>query len=216
MALRASWSNSRGYAELLGPVEGQEASASIRLDHPAFGARFRTLSLTWSWRAYWRLPFSPTSALSLRYSGGLRVGDIDRGAAFGLGGMPEQDVASAVIGTTRVSSTGYLRGYESRVIEGDQFHLANIELRQKVWQIEKGLATLPIYFRRLHVAGLIDAGAAYDGLIDGDEVKVSVGGSVRLDAVFGYFAPGTFELGYSHGLSSEGIDETWLLMTTTL
>ncbi len=216
LALRGAWSNVRGYAEVLGPIEGQEANGSIRLDHPALGARFRTLTLSWSWRGYWKLPIAPTSAIGVRYAGGLRVGDIDRGSSFGLGGTPEQDVASALIGTARVASTGYLRGYEPRVIEGDQFHLVNLEYRHKLWQIERGLATLPIYFRRLHVAALVDGGAAYDGDVVADDVKVSVGGALRLDAVFGYFAPGSFEVGYARGLSSEGIDETWLLMTTTL
>jgi hypothetical protein len=39
---------------------------------------------------------------------------------------------------------------------------------------------------------------------------------VRVDAIFGFFVPGSFELGYSRGLAAEGIDEYWLQLTGTL
>ena len=46
--------------------------------------------------------------------------------------------------------------------------------------------------------------------------RVSLGGALRLDAFFGYFVPGTFELGYARGLTSQGINETWFLLTGSL
>jgi hypothetical protein len=214
VALRGGWANTRGFAETLGAVEGHEVSGAIRYDDPQLGATYRTLALNWSYRGYWKL-WGETPVATLRYAGGIRVADIDRGDAFGLGHTPNQDVVGSVLGTARVGSTGYLRGYEPRVVSGDVFHLANLEYRQRLWQIERGLATLPFYLRRLHVAGLVDAGAAYDEP-SRDAVRASVGGALRLDFVLGYFAPGTIEVGYARGLMSDGIDETWLLLTTTL
>lgn len=216
IALRGAWNNSQGYAETLGPIEGTELSGSIRYDDPVFGATYRNLTLSWTFRTYAKLPWGVTPALSFRYAGGVRVGDVDRGASFSLGSTPDQDVASALIGTARVSTTGYLRGYERRVVQGDTFHLANLEYRQGLFSIEHGLATLPIYLRKVHVAGLFDAGTAYDDTIAAEDVKVSVGGALRLDLLLGWFAPGTFEVGYARGLSTEGISETWLLLTTTI
>lgn len=214
VALRASWSNVRGYAQVLGPTEGREASASLRYDDPALGARFRNLALNWSARAYWKL-WGETPVLTARYAGGVRVTDVDRGSAYGLGGVPDQDVANAIIQSQRASNTGYLRGYESRVVDGDKYHLLNVEYRQRLWQIERGPATNPIYVRRLHVAGFLDAGTAYDGPLRDAALKYSVGAALRCDAVFGYYVPGSFELGYARGLADEGINETWLLLTTT-
>jgi len=216
VALRASWSTVDSFVHVQGPSEGVELNGSIRLDHPALGATYRNLSLNWSARAYAKMPFSPDATLSLRYAGGARVGDIDRGDAFGLGAIPDQDIASAFISTARMSSTGFLRGYESRVVTGDTYELVNVEYRQRIVQIERGLLTLPIYVRRLHAAALFDAGAAYDGELARDDIKVSAGGALRLDVTLGYFAPGSFEVGYARGLSSEGIHETWLRLTTTL
>jgi hypothetical protein len=37
-----------------------------------------------------------------------------------------------------------------------------------------------------------------------------------LDLVLGYFAPGTLDLGYARGLMKDGVDEYWLLLTSTL
>ena len=123
---------------------------------------------------------------------------------------------SAIINSTRFSFTGYLRGYAERTVAGNQYHLANLELRQEGWVIERGLSTLPIYLRRLTLAALLDAGAAWDGNLTGSQTRVAVGGALRLDAFFGYFVPGTFELGYARGLVNGGIDETWLLLTGSL
>jgi hypothetical protein len=215
-ALRGSWQYTRGYSETLGQTEGQELSASIRYDDPALGATFRTLNLSWAYRAYVKLPWGQTPVLSVRYAGGIRSGDVDRGAAFTLGSTPDQDVASSILGTARVSGSGYLRGYPQGVVDGDTYQLLNLEYRHRLWQIEKGLSTLPIYLRRLHVAVLGDAGTAYDGQFQADHVLVSAGGALRLDVVIGYFAPGSFEVGYARGFSNDGIDETWFLLTTTL
>jgi Tol biopolymer transport system component len=216
VALRASWAYSRGFSDTVGPVEGQELSASIRYDDPAIGATFRNFNVNWTYRAYFKLPWGVTPALSLRYGGGLHTGDVDRGDSFSLGGTPQQDIASAMIGTARASTTGYLHGYGSRTVTGDLFHLVNLEYRQRIWQIEKGLSTIPFYVKRLHVAGLADAGAAYTGNPTSDSLRLSLGAALRLDVIFGYFAPGSFELGVARGLTTEGLTQTWLLLTSTI
>jgi hypothetical protein len=34
--------------------------------------------------------------------------------------------------------------------------------------------------------------------------------------LFGYFGPGAFELGYSHGLAGDGLGEGWFFLTSTI
>jgi hypothetical protein len=160
------------------------------------------------------MPWAESNNLAVRYTGGMRAGDNVRGAAYALGGVPKQDIAQSIIDSARFGSTGYLRGYAQRSIVGNVFHLANVEYRHQLLTIEQGASTLPFYVKRLHVAGLVDAGAAYDGPFANDHVRWSVGGAVRLDAFFGFFVPGTFELGYSRGLSQDGLGEGWFLLTT--
>ena len=116
-----------------------------------------------------------------------------------------------------ICATGYLRGYPARTVAGNQYHLLNLEYRQELLQIERGLATLPFYLRRVHMALLSDVGTAFDDtFVASRDLRVSVGAALRVDAYFGYFVPGTFELGWSRGLTEGGVNETWFLMTGSL
>jgi hypothetical protein len=160
------------------------------------------------------MPWGESNNLMLRYTGGVRAGDNVRGAGFALGGVPSQDIAQSIIDSTRFGGTGYLRGYEQRAVAGNIFHLANVEYRHQIVTIEKGASSLPFYVKRMHAAALVDGGAAYDGPFSFDATRWSVGGALRLDAFFGYFIPGTFEVGYSRGLSQDGINEGWFLLTS--
>lgn len=216
LAVRGSFSSTRGVLYGVGPTRGLEASASLRLDHPALGATYRALSLGWFARGYYKLPWGVTPTLSLRLVGGLRVSDLGRGAAYGLGGQPEQDVVKAIIDSTRASPTGYLRGYPPRVLTGNTYQLANLEYRHQLAQIERGASTLPFYLKRLHLGLLVDAGVAYDDTISADRVRVSAGAVLRLDALFGLYVPGAFELGVARGLQDGGLTETWLHLASTI
>lgn len=216
LAARFGFSSARGVADSLGPVEGQELSVSLRFDDPVFGSDFRSLSLGATWRGYASMPWGLNQSMALRLAGGVRTTDQGRSGVFILGGIGQQDVVQAVLNSLRAGNTGYLRGYSPRVAVGTQFALANLEYRAPIWEVEQGVATLPIYVRKLHLAGLFDAGNAYLGAFDASSLRTAVGGALRLDLVFGYFVPGTLELGYARGLASDGIDETWMLLTGTL
>jgi len=62
-----------------------------------------------------------------------------------------------------------------------------------------------------------DVGTAYDAPFElANDVRTSAGAALRLDAYFGYYVPGTFEIGYARGLQRGGINETWFLMTGSL
>jgi len=78
-------------------------------------------------------------------------------------------------------------------------------------------ARSPVYLRRLHFAILSDTGTAFDTTFDASrDLRTSLGAALRLDAFFGYFVPGTFEIGYARGLTDGGINETWFLLTGSL
>jgi hypothetical protein len=199
-----------------GAQAGWDASVSLRLDHPALGATYRNVTVGYAVDAFQRL-WGVTPTLAVRFVGALRAGDLARPGGFSLGGVPPQDVVMAIVNSTRSAASGYLRGYPNRIVAGNQFHLLNLEYHQELWQLERGLQSLPIYLRRVNLAVLGDAGTAFDGPFDPDKhLRVSVGGALRLDAFFGYYVPGTFEIGYARGLSTGGINETWFLLTGSL
>jgi len=200
----------------LGAQSGFDVSASLRLDHPALGATYRNATVSYALDAYQRL-WGLTPTLSVRFVGALRAGDLTRPGGFSLGGVASQDVVMSIVDSTRASASGYLRGYPGRVVTGNQYHLLNLEYRQELWQVERGLQTLPIYLRRINLAVLGDGGAAFDGTFDADKnLRTSLGGALRLDAFFGYYVPGTFEIGYARGLAHDGINEAWFLLTGSL
>lgn len=216
VATRVGYSRVRGTTYGVGPRYGFDTAIGLRLDHPALGATYHNVTVSYTFNGFRRL-WGNTPVLAARLNGALRSGDLLRAGAYGLGGVPSQDVARSIVDSTRTGSTGYLRGYEPRAITGNQYHLLNLEYRQELLRIERGLATLPVYVRRIHGALMSDTGVAFDGTFHADRnLKTSVGGALRLDAYFGYFVPGTFEVGYARGLSSAGIGETWFLLTGSL
>jgi hypothetical protein len=213
--LRIAFSSVRSSTFSVGPTRGYSLSASLRLDHPALGATFRGVTASYSGDGFQRL-WGRSPVLAVRAAGGLRAGDAVRSGAFGLGGVPAQDIATSIVNSIRSASTGYLRGYRTRAVAGNQYHLVNAEYRQELWQIEHGLATLPLYLRRLHCGILTDLGTAFDTSFDVANLRWSAGAALRLDVQFGYFAPGTFEVGYARGLIQGGTNETWFLLTGSL
>jgi len=213
---RLAYSRVKGTTFGYGPQTGWDASVSLRLDHPLLGATYRNFTMSYGVDLYQRL-WGTSPTLSVRLVGSLRAGDLVRGGGFGLGGIPPQDIIDSVVNSTRAAFSGYLRGYKNRVLVGNEFHLLNLEYRQELVRIERGVATLPIYVRRLNLAVLGDAGTAYDPPFDlARHVRTSLGAALRLDAFFGYNVPGTFEIGYARGLHHDGINETWLLLTGSL
>jgi hypothetical protein len=213
---RVAFSTVRGVTFGVGSQSGFDGSVSVRLDHPAIGATYRNVTVSYATDRYQRL-WGKTPVLSLRLVGSFRTGDLLRAGSFGLGGVPPQDVARSIVESTRSGASGYLRGYPGRTVAGNQFHLLNLEYRQELWNIERGLQTIPVYLRRLHLAVLSDTGTAFDTTFDAErDLRTSIGGALRLDAFFGYFVPGTFEIGYARGLINGGINETWFLLTGSL
>jgi hypothetical protein len=213
---RLGFSTTRSVIYGVGAQSGFDAAVALRLDHPALGATYRNVTVSYTTNLFRRL-WGKTPVLAARLGGSLRAGDLVRTGSFWLGGIPPQDVVMSIVNSTRAGVTGYLRGFPGRTVVGNQFHLLNLEYRQELVRIEHGLSTLPIYFRRVHLGLLSDIGTAFDTTFDPyKHGRVSVGAAVRVDAFFGYFVPGTFELGYAKGITPGGIGEGWFLLTGTL
>jgi hypothetical protein len=213
---RLAFSKVRAQTFSTGATDGFDASVSLRLDHPAFGSDYHAITVTWAADTYQRL-WGVTPVLAARYTAGVRAGDNVRNNGFALGGVPAQDVAQSIVDSTRAASIGYLHGYPARSAVGNQYHLLNLEYRQELWQIEHGISTLPIYFRRVHLGVLSDAATAFNTTLDpNNNLRLSLGAALRVDAFFGYFVPGTFELGVAKGLIQGGTTESWFLLTGTI
>src|SRR5262249_7169354 len=151
LASRLSFSTVRGTTFGLGSQSGVDGAVSLRIDHPAIGATYRAVTLSYTLDRYQKLPWGRTPLLYMRLRGSLRAGDAVRTGSYGLGGVPAQNVVQSVVDSTRFGSTAYLRGYKPRAISGNQYHLLNVEYRHELWNVEHGLQTVPIYLRRFHI-----------------------------------------------------------------
>ncbi|MCP4445285.1 MAG: BamA/TamA family outer membrane protein [Myxococcales bacterium] len=216
VALRFSYSDTQGSVYTLGPQLGRAIALSMRINEPALGSEFRSLNLDYRLQTYYKLPWGRTPVLALRIAGGMRASGRARVSRYSLGGVPEQNLVSSLLDNARAGSTGFLRGYESRAAVGTQMHMANVEYRQELLDIETGLETLPFYLKKVHVAGLFDAGNATDDSFSPSDLKTSLGVSLRLNILIGYFIPGALDIGYARGLADEGIHEWWTLLTGTI
>ena len=215
LALRWSYNDTEAPFYLMGQSRGNILSASLRMDHPVLGSKYRTMSVNYSWQGFLRVPWIPWSTFAVRINGATATTNRARQSVFSLGGIPDQDIATAIIENRRASASGHLRGFPRRVATGNQYHLANLEYRQFLFAIERGVSTLPFYLRQVHIAGLLDVGNAYDKF-DITDVRVGAGAALRMDFAFGYYLVASLDLGYARGLTADGTGEYWFLLTGAL
>ena len=201
----------RGFVFSVGPVEGSGVSMAVHLVGPEFGSRSRLVEFFYRWDQFFHLPIAHQS-LAFSLQGGLGESDQPGNVRYFLGGVPQQDLLRAIVQSTR-TGYGWLHGYPSGSVNGSQYHLLNTEYRIPIHDIEHGLATLPGYIRRVHLAALFDVAGAFDGAFDPAGLKYSVGAALRVDTTIGFIVPGTFDLGVARGTSHGGDTEVWLLLT---
>lgn len=204
-----AYSDARSYLYSVAPEAGRYLTVSTGLAHPALGSQYLVYSLRaqvvqyvglpWPWR------FAKNHTLSLSYTFGVGGGALSRRGIFYLGGFaPGGDYLRALL-LGQSSSSGNLRGYAPNVMHGDKMHLFSVAYHFPIAYLERGYQTLPFYLFRLHGVFYSDAGTAYFGKPSWDQVKVSVGGELRLDGLLFYYLPFTLQLGYAHGFM-EGAD----------
>lgn len=211
ITLSASYASAQRFSESISAESGRVITLALRVDNDVLGSDYRSTQLTWSWAEFIDIPWFDDHVLALRYGGGIARGDFKRRGFFFVGGFPQQDLINAILQQTAIGGV-YLRGYQPGAFFGDQFHLLNIEYRMPIWQIERGLSSLPIYFNYIHLATFVDVGHAFFGDFAPSNLKVGVGGEVLLEFVIGYFVPLTMRFGYARGLMKEGGNQFFTLI----
>ena len=143
---------------------------------------------------------------------------------FGIGGFgppvtllayaPQSVIFGALESTG--SGTPSLRGYAPGIRYGSRYELATAQYQFPLLLIEHGYSTLPVYVRRLAGEVFSDAGDAYNGALHPSHLLWGVGGELRLDMQFGWYVPGTVEVGYCHGITGPGIGQWFIQMGGSL
>ena len=211
LTLGLSYRSTERYAHSISNELGRAISISLRLNHEVFGSDYQSTTVSWAWTEYLPMPWLHDHVLALRYGGGIGGGDQARRGVFFVGGFPEQDVLRTLFDIGRPGGV-YLRGYPPGAVYGEQYQLFNLEYRFPMVEIQKGLSSLPVFLSHIHAAVFVDAGNAFFGQLDPEELKVGVGAELLVELIIGYFIPSTFRIGYARGLMDPGGNEFHFLL----
>ena len=203
-----AFSNVGGTAQDISPSEGMSLGLSVSLAHPVFGSDFRVTTASWSATGFIENPAANHHVLALRLAGGLSGGDSGRRGIFAVGGFPEVPILDALLDEIVLGGT-YLRGYAPFDRAGTQFHLLQAEYRFPLLQLDRGVATMPAYFNRLHAAVFADWGDAFSGPIDLGTFRLGLGAQAMLEFTLGYYLAFTLRVGYARGVSEGGVDQVF-------
>jgi Tol biopolymer transport system component len=206
-SVRLGWtfSNARSSVRAVSLEQGRTLSVSLGVAHPALGSDYSQVTFRYRWSEYITMPWRHHHVLALSLGGGISAGGL-RASSFYLGGYPEQDWLAAVMDQAFMGSY-YLRGYPPGVIGGAQYHMLNMEYRLPLWNVERGISTLPVFLSHFWMAVFCDVGGAFDDDLDFADLLVGVGGEILVRVIVGYYLPITLRIGYARGLMDGGDDQ---------
>jgi hypothetical protein len=81
---------------------------------------------------------------------------------------------------------GLIRGFAPEDVTGPHAFVANLDVRFPIARIQRGLGSWPVFVHTIHGAAFVDAGAAWERSLRGQDVRRAVGGELSVDMVFRY------------------------------
>ncbi|MBI6545760.1 MAG: PD40 domain-containing protein [Cyanobacteria bacterium NC_groundwater_1444_Ag_S-0.65um_54_12] len=99
-----------------------------------------------------------------------------------------------------------LRGYASGVEIGRHVTLLSAEYRIPLWEVQRGIGTVPFFVERLSVAPFLDVGKAWTTW-DSAPLLTGLGIETRAHVVLAQSIPSEFRLGYAKGLHPLGVHQ---------
>ncbi|MDP2313243.1 MAG: hypothetical protein Q8P41_10085 [Pseudomonadota bacterium] len=213
-SLGASWRYGKGqaYALSISPEKARSVAVSAEVTSRYLGSYtfddtdakvpFDQVQATAEWREYVTNPWVPNHVLALKVAGGASLGDRFKYGSFRLGGTFSENGITVVPSEWRS-----LRGFYPASDSGEWYWLASGEYRFPLWNVDRGVGTIPLFVRNVSAAVVADAGNAFDDLEGAgmDQTLVGVGGELRLTTILGYGIGLTTRLGYAVSLAGGGI-----------
>ncbi len=210
------YSFARGYPRSVSAEHGRSIGVGGRWYNEALGASFDQLMLTLDAREYINNPWADNQVLALRLVTALSLGP-DYEERFVLGG-----VGGSSILTAQTDDVFPLRGFPLDKDEGGTgMAVLYAEYRFPIWHVQRGLWTLPVYFRKIHGALFAEGGNTFgNGTEDGlgaflekgwrrlQGGRVGVGGEIRADLSLGWAFPLTLRLGAALPVVDKGLAVT--------
>ncbi len=207
--LTLTYSNLRGFRYGYSTEWGRRAAFTLTVIDPALGGRFWDLQLTGSYTEKLRMPWRGHQVLAMRLTAGMSAGGLDRRGAFFLGGQTQgQDILRTIIARTSYNEAGKLRGFVPAAFSGRYYTVLNTEYVIPLYDVERGIGSLPMFMDRLLLVPFTDVGMAWTEELTEELIKVGVGASLifAFDIGYGGEAVNLF-FNYAHGFDAEfGVD----------
>lgn len=102
-----------------------------------------------------------------------------------------------------------LRGFPIGVGYGRHVALLSAEYRIPVWEIQRGLGTVPLFFERVSVAPFIDVAKAWN-VWDQAQLLTGVGAETRVHVMLAQGIPSEFRVGLARGIGALGVNQVIL------
>jgi Tol biopolymer transport system component len=205
LELGYSYNFTRRYAYSVGAEDGRSVALTSRIYHQGLGSPFSEALITADGRLFINNPWLDNHVLALRLVAVLPFGP-DFREGFFLGGA---QAPSAF--TVQTDRTYPLRGFEAdatKYRQGTGVLAAYAEYRFPLWQVNRGLWTLPIYVQRLHMALFAEGGETFGNPSDKSirqqfasawaalkAPRLGAGAELRTDFTLGWAIPLTLRLG---------------------
>lgn len=210
----ASWRYGKGtsYALSISPEKARSLAVSAEVTTRYLGSYifddtdarvpFDQVQATAEWREYVTNPWLPNHVLAWKLAGGASIGDRFRYGSFRLGGTFSENGITVVPSEWRS-----LRGFYPATDSGEWYWLASTEYRFPLWNVDRGVGTIPVFVRNLSAALVADAGNAFDDASGAglDQTLVGVAAELRLYTIVSYGYGLSTRLGYGFSVHGGGL-----------
>ncbi len=209
ISMTLSYSSLQSFRYGYGSEWGRRAAFTMTVIDPALGGKFWDLQLRGSYTEKLRMPWRGHQALALRLEGGVSAGGFDRRSPFFIGGQGTgQDLLRTIIARTSANESGKLRGFVPSAFSGRYFMVLNNEYVIPLYDVERGIGSLPLFMDRLLLVPFADVGMAWTEELTKELIKVGVGASMIFAFDIGYGGEAVnLYFTYAHGFDPEfGVD----------
>ena len=210
-SLTWNYQSREGHPGFISTAAGRSFFVTMRSATRLLGSTTNNIVTYAGYAEYIPNPWVDDHTLALRLIGGIGATEWKRRRLFYLGGPPERDLVNDIVREERLYGY-FVRGYEPMSVGGNRYILLKSEYRFSIWRIERGLSTLPLFFRRVYSAPFLDAAYAWSEGFNYRDIKKGVGAELRLDFTMGYFMPVTLRIGYQVGLDDGGISSLFFAL----
>ncbi len=205
-----SFGSTDQFYDAISTESGWAANVSLRVRNPSFGGEIETAELFYGLRSY--VPLWSRHVLAIRAKGAIGRSTQSR-LAYGLGAPPERNVFFDALDEL-IFGSSYLRGYPANTAVGDQYLLTSAEYRMPLFDLFGGLATVPLFLKRLKLNLFTDWAQATNRSLEWRESEFlrSVGAEIVTEATLAWRIPVSIRTGYAKGFKESGEHQVYFYL----